>query len=192
MSMQPTTKKIPTLTPEEQSRFWSKVQKKSDDECWEWMASKNRKGYGQFWLRRGFFSSHRTAYSIANGTPPEGLQICHTCDNPGCVNARHLFVGTHQDNVDDKVRKNRSPIGDLNGARKHPEKLARGDSHPARTHPEKLARGERQGSAKLTAADVLKIRGLEGSLTMTAIGKIYGVSRSAVRDILTRSHWKHI
>lgn len=76
--------------------------------CWEWQRGKNKRGYGQFWIIKTMIGAHRFSYFHHKGEIEKGLIICHTCDNPGCVNPQHLFLGTHQDNADDKVKKGRS------------------------------------------------------------------------------------
>lgn len=75
-----------------------------DDECWEWNAAKTAGGYGTY--RR--FGSHRVAYYLATGIDPGDAQVCHRCDNPSCCNPAHLFIGSHGDNMADKVAKGRA------------------------------------------------------------------------------------
>lgn len=86
-------------------RFWAKVEK--TDGCWEWTAFVHPKGYGMFGVGREARRAHRVSYEIANGPIPDGLCVCHSCDNRRCVRPDHLFLGTNQDNVDDKMRKGR-------------------------------------------------------------------------------------
>lgn len=86
-------------------RFWSKVDKSGD--CWEWTACRTRAGYGQFKSDGRLHRAHRLAWALTNGPIPEGKHVLHRCDNPGCVNPDHLFLGSHQDNMDDMSNKGR-------------------------------------------------------------------------------------
>lgn len=83
--------------------FWEKVEKKSDDECWEWLASIQEDGYGSF---KGKLA-HRVSWELTNGNIPLGILVCHKCDNCSCVNPNHLFLGTQLDNMQDMVSKGR-------------------------------------------------------------------------------------
>jgi hypothetical protein len=91
-----------------ETRFWSKV-KKGDrhDDCWEWIAYKTRHGYGRFNFNGIINLAHRIAWELIHGSIPVGMNVCHDCDNPGCVNPEHLFLGTQLDNMQDCVRKGR-------------------------------------------------------------------------------------
>jgi len=107
-------------------RFWSKVKvgkvKVGDvNECWEWMASKDRKGYGELNVEGKTTKAHRISFSLILEDPKD-KQVCHTCDNPSCVNPNHLFLGTNEDNHKDKVAKGRQARGPGHGlsAEKHP------------------------------------------------------------------------
>lgn len=86
-------------------RFWSKVKK--SDGCWLWMAGKNASGYGVYWSGERHVLAHRQSYELSNGPIPSGLFVCHTCDNPPCVNPSHLNLGGPQDNMSDRFERGR-------------------------------------------------------------------------------------
>ncbi len=94
------------------------VEKKSKDECWEWLGSRVKRGYGQVFRfievegqekkKKIAFAAHRLAWMFKYNCPiPAGLNCCHTCDNPGCANADHIFLGTQKMNIQDARRKGR-------------------------------------------------------------------------------------
>ena len=84
--------------------FWSKVQKGKSNECWNWLASTNKDGYGQFWIGDTFLPSHVVAWILTRKCDvPEGLQINHHCDNRSCCNPGHTYAGTQLDNAHDRL-----------------------------------------------------------------------------------------
>jgi len=94
-------------------RFWAKVDRRSDHECWPWTAAARKKtqGYGAFWLNRRHHPASRIAWIVTNGDIPSGLLVCHKCDNPPCCNPNHMFLGTPQENDADRVSKGRQVRG---------------------------------------------------------------------------------
>lgn len=119
---------VDQYTSEDVIRFWSKVNKNASipthcpelGQCWEWIASCSKKGYGQIGIQGKVLRTHRFVWEITNGGIPDELQVLHKCDNRKCVNPNHLFLGTNTDNVRDKVIKSRQSkmIGEKNPCRK--------------------------------------------------------------------------
>lgn len=96
-------------------RFWEKVEK--TDGCWIWTGQKHPNGYGLIDLktrgaRRIVLIASRVIWEWEHGPIPDGMQVCHTCDFPPCVRLDHLFLGTNQDNIDDKMNKGRQMKGE--------------------------------------------------------------------------------
>jgi len=141
--------------------------------CWLWTATL-ADGYGQFQVDGVRVLAHRYALEQRLGRPlAEGMQGCHTCDVTQCVNPAHLFEGTHQDNVDDKVNKGRQSKGAAHGARlKNP------------------CCGERHRLAKLTVADVVFIRA--STLSDDELGRMFGMAPHNIKKARDRITWKSV
>jgi DNA-binding transcriptional regulator YiaG len=158
---------MPRLSLEQ--RFWAKVNKTdSADECWEWTASKDAKGYGYFYKegRGGMARAHRISYELNLGPIPAGLLVCHKCDNPGCINPNHLFLGTDKDNSDDKMKKGR--------------------------FKKVYQRGEKNGQSKLTGDQVKEIRArLAAGEAQPLIAAEYGIAQSTVSKLNRAARWGH-
>ncbi len=150
------------------ARFWSKVDKRNNDECWEWTRAKGTNGYGCIQIDGKACSTHRVSYVIHNGAIPAGFHVLHSCHNPPCVNPAHLRTGTHQDNMRDR--------------------------NAAEHHLRCGARGEENGSARLKGADVIAIRALyaSGNYTHAKLGKMYDMSQVTIGEITRGKTWKHI
>lgn len=153
--------------PSAATRFWEKVDERGPDECWEWTASREPYGYGQFWTGERRTQAHRFVYELVNGPIPEGDFVCHHCDNPGCVNPRHLFAGSPRDNTADMVDKGR-----------HKRVGQPGSSNP---------------SAKLSGDKVKQIRSrFAHGEKAKALAAEYGVSVATIYHALRRITWKHV
>lgn len=184
---------MPEFTPEAIARFWSKVDRSGGpDACWEWQAGRTD-GYGRFWLNGKSVAAHRTAYEIAVGPIPEGILMCHRCDNRPCCNPSHFFLGTCGDNSQDMVAKGRSLVGDKHPIRRDPTRAARGLSNGAYTHPETRPRGENHGIAVLTDAAVRAIRAAAAQgQSFRSIGRAFGVSKTTIAHIVHGRAWTHV
>lgn len=89
-------------------RFWAKVDKDGPGGCWIWTSTRNHRGYGLFRdIPARQVATHRYSYMLHKGEIPEGLFVCHTCDNPPCCNPDHLWLGTHLENMRDRGAKGR-------------------------------------------------------------------------------------
>lgn len=157
------------------ARFWAKVDRRGEHDCWPWMGGKSNRGYGGF--NRGGVSvkAHRFAYELATGTAPGRMFVCHRCDNPPCCNPAHLFLGTCADNVADMVAKGRHV------------------RPPRDESAVKWRRGEKSPNAKLTTDDVLSIRARRAAgEQLKVIAADYGVHKSLICHIAKGRGWYHV
>lgn len=173
-------------------RFFKHVEKPATGAgCWIWTGVTGKTGYGRFHADGRRTNAHRASWMLHNGEVPSDKPIvCHTCDNPSCVNPEHLFVGTGKDNSQDMARKGRQ----VSGLKLHPERAARGNASGRYTKPERTARGERNGLAKLTGENVVKIRTAysEGGVTQAELALQYSVTRALIGHIVRRRIWQHV
>lgn len=114
-----TQEKIDAIfTPPVRVRFWSKVKRGSENECWPWTGSLTFFGYGSFGVGGRNFRANRVAYMLTQGPIGPDLHVLHSCDNPACCNPAHLREGTIQENSRERTAKGRVPVGEKNGGAK--------------------------------------------------------------------------
>lgn len=88
--------------------FFKKVSKpRLKNNCWIWIGAKDKDGYGRFGSYKIWGNAHKASYIFHKGIIPKGMCVLHTCDNPSCVNPKHLWLGTNKDNMQDKIKKGR-------------------------------------------------------------------------------------
>lgn len=144
-------------------RFWLHVDK--TDSCWNWTGSTRPYGYGRFQNSGIAYLAHRYSFALINGPIPDGMLVCHHCDNPRCVRPDHLFLGTTLDNVKDKIEKGRG-YG-----------------------------GEAHYRAKLTQDDIRAIRAAKPDNPYRhhrAVARMFNVSHCTIARIWRGQGWKHV
>ena len=152
-------------------RFWSMVDKKGSNDCWRWLRGKDSYGYGVFYANGRNNQAHRFSMEMHLGQKlraskqlrPGDQLVLHNCDNPACVNPKHLYVGRQSDNIKDRDNRSRTSVG---------------ESRPA---------------SKLNAFKVGKIRRLRRKgWTITRLAKRFKLHTSTVYGIIKRKAWKHV
>lgn len=153
-------------SPTKEQKFWSNIYIGNPKECWEWKSLSGTKHYptthfdGESWI------ASRLTYKLTLGDIPDEMCVCHHCDNPPCCNPDHLFLGTSQDNMNDRERKERNIL----------------------PH----SKGENHGMSKLTEKEVKEIRELykTKNYTYRFLAELYNVSFSNIRKIIKRWTWE--
>ena len=147
-------------------RFWSRVDKsQGPKECWIWSRCIGTGGYGRAVFEGKHQLAHRVAWQTAFGPIPERKHVLHRCDNPLCVNPKHLWIGSHKDNMEDRDAKGR----------------------------QSFTKGKDHGNAKLSDEDVKNIRlwFAKGAM-QRSLAERFSVHPSTINDIVHRRSWKHI
>lgn len=149
-------------------KFWNKVDIKSDVECWEWLGSKYRNGYGRFNIGNNkVVTASRVSYYLTYDDFDLNNKNIHKCDNPSCVNPNHLFMGTQKDNMKDMVLKGRGGVPGI--------------------------KGSQIGTSKLTEDEVYQIKKrLANKESKKLIAEDYNVSLTMVCYIADNKWWRHI
>jgi DNA-binding CsgD family transcriptional regulator len=151
-----------------QERFWTKVEKDSDEGCWFWVGAKNDSGYGKLTFgNKRAYRAHRLGYEMKYGPITEGLCVLHHCDVRACVNPEHLFLGTRADNNRDTAQKGRIRNGERKGSR----------------HPQAILNEE-------IAKRVLFL--WENGMRPTEIARTLGYKYSTISNILYGRAWQHV
>lgn len=140
-------------------RLLSKIERVAETGCWEWTASRNRLGYGRITVAGKVELAHRVSFQEFKAIDPNGMSVCHKCDNPCCINPDHLFLGTQLENMQDCALKGRRVY----------------------------LRGENQSGAKLTRDSVEAIRC--SPLSNSALGRELGVSDVLISRIRNGKAW---
>lgn len=139
-------------------RFTAKINK--TETCWIWVGALDRLGYGNFWFKGKNWLAHRIAYLLYTGPILNGLHVLHNCDTRRCVNPKHLRLGTHAENMQDKVFRGRSKRGSL-----------------AKT-------------AKYTETQIIEVFELrEQGLKHREISAKTGIPMGLIGNVLTGKHW---
>lgn len=152
----------------DRERFIAKTIRSTDSDCWIWKNKKDKWGYGRFTCgkvhgRKRQISAHRASHILFIGPIPDGLCVLHKCDTPACVNPRHLYAGTFQQNTADMMDRKRCRCGSS------------------------------VANAKLTEDDVRKMRALHmDGFGEDRLSKMFKVARSTARDVIKRRRWRHV
>ncbi len=149
-------------------RFDKFFKKPNDVLCWEWIGAKTKHGYGTFYVEKNKpVLAHRFSYELYKGKIKQGYVICHSCDNPSCVNPNHLWEGTISDNNLDCLKKGRHKSPRLNG--------------------------EKHGKHKLSEKQVIKIKEMQKEgISQRNIAKNFNISFQHVSKLINAQRWAHL
>ena len=155
-----------------EQKFWEKVDRRSDEDCWNWKASILKSGYGNLRIKCAdgeyrTHTSHRLSWEINRGNIPCGMWVLHTCDNRACVNPSHLFLGSQQDNIRDCVVKNRNFVP-------------------------KARKGVENERSKLDDYVVKIIRYVGNRVSADELAREFGTCKTNIYAIRKYETWKHV
>lgn len=154
-------RKIPKLTEKQLAKYWQRVDKQGANDCWPWLGHTDKDGYGRVSLNSSQWLAPRIAVSLVNKMPCN-LQIRHLCNNPICVNPKHLIPGTSKEDCEDRRRAGTMLLG------------------------------EKSPKSKLTDKDIREILRLNKIINIKNIAALYKVSPNTINSILLNKTWKHI
>ncbi len=157
--------------------------------CWDFNGTIKNDGYPRIKVGKRPVSAHRASYYLHKGLIPEGMLVCHKCDNPKCINPLHLFLGTVRDNTIDALNKGRLETG-AKGFKEFRKRVTAGEATLSYTgNP-----GEKNPQSKLTEADVVHIRTLHsaGIETYGTLAERFAVTRTCIAFVCQRRSWNHI
>ena len=151
----------------QRSDLTDRIKIDEDTGCWVWLGAKTQRGYGQIGRKiegkQTIIMAHRASYAAFKGVIPTGINVCHECDNPPCINPDHLFLGTQADNLQDAAHKGR------------------------------IERGSQKHNAVLIEGQVLKIKhALANGVSQAQLAQDYSVSPNVIFRINAGMTWKHL
>lgn len=163
----------------------------SESGCWLWQGAKKPNGYGNMTWAGKSLIAHRAAWLAFHGPIPEGMQVCHHCDTPACVNPGHLFLGSQQDNIADMDAKRRRVSADISGAANPMHSKQHSASTRARQSAAKqgIFTGSKHPKATITEDIARAVKQAKGHMTAKAAAALFGVSWHVVRNIWGGKSW---
>jgi hypothetical protein len=158
-------KTLGPITKKDRMRFESKIDKLSSSQrCWHWTGGLNINGYGKIWIKGATYQAHRVSYELYKGFIDKDLLVCHSCDNPICINPEHLWLGTCKENIRDSFNKKRKI----------------------------MPKGENCSWSKLTKEQVNEIKSkyVPYKYHSSMLAKEYKVSGGAILKIINNENWR--